>query len=132
MKAAGAALNDRLLKALECAQLHSVAPTIALEILSTYDDRVASVSLEKQASIPTRPAEIDGLYREIRELQGKVARDPSLEEAIQEKLSRLRQLQSEEATELRRRFKARLPFASGSGRQLVEKARRLLGDHPST
>ena len=117
-----------LLKALERARLYNVAPAIALEILSTYDGDITCAELENLDTSAKRTDDIDRLYTELRDLRTKAAEDPALEDEIKEKLSRLRQLQAEEASEMRKRFRAWLPFEPGSGRTALERAKRLLAD----
>ena len=115
-----------LLRALELAQLHNVAPAIAFEIISTYDREVACVGFEDLGASWRRSEEIDRLYEELGHLRVKAARAPIAEEEMNEKLSRLRKLQAEEAGEMQRQLRARLPFQPGAGKAALEKAKRLL------
>lgn len=115
-----------LLRALELARLHKVAPAVAFEIISTYDRGVAGVELEDLGSSWTRMEEIDRLYEELGHLRLKAARAPGVQEKMREKMSRLRQLQAEEAADMRERLRERLPFQPGAGRAALEKAKRLL------
>lgn len=80
---------------------------------------------------PEQPDEIDQLYRELRELNTRVAEEPELRAQIASRLSRLRELQTAEALEMRRRFEAQLPMKPGTGWQALEKAEALLRDDDS-
>jgi hypothetical protein len=73
-----------------------------------------------------RAEEISSLYRELRQLEAESS-GPSAR--MEKKLSRLRELQSEEAAEMRQRFEASLHLPPGDGRSALQEARRLLGRH---
>lgn len=73
-----------------------------------------------------REEAIDRLYSELRPLLSRAATDPSLREEAQKKLSLLRELQDDEADEIRKRFEAGLLFKSGEGRRALERAREIL------
>jgi hypothetical protein len=69
---------------------------------------------------------IDKLYAELRSLMSHAATDPSLTQEVRAKLSTLRQLQSEEADEMEKRFEAGLLLQPGEGHRALERARELL------
>jgi hypothetical protein len=77
---------------------------------------------------------IDALYIELRPLMNRAAADPSLTAEVQSKLSRLRQLQTEEADEMEKRFAAGLSLKQGEGERALERARELLAryENPSS
>jgi hypothetical protein len=115
-----------LLRALELARLHDIAPAIAFEIISAYDRGIAGVEFEDLGASWSRTEEIDRLYEELGNLRLKAAQPSVAQEEVREKLSRLRKLQAEETAEMRQRLRERMPFEPGSGRAALEKAKRLL------
>jgi hypothetical protein len=74
----------------------------------------------------SREEAIDQLYTELRPLMSRAAVDPGLRTEVQAKLARLRQLQTEEADEMVKRFDAGLLLKPGEGWQALERARELL------
>jgi hypothetical protein len=81
----------------------------------------------------SREEAIDRLYTELRPLMSRAAADPSLRDEVQAKLSTLRQLQTEEADEMEKRFDAGLLLKPGEGWQALERTRELLAryENPS-
>jgi hypothetical protein len=78
-----------------------------------------------------RAAEIDKLYAELRPLMSRAAREPDLKDQVQAKLTALRQLQSEEADEMERRFEKGLLLKPGEGWQALKRADELLARYES-
>lgn len=78
---------------------------------------------------------IDRLYAELRPLMSRAVSDPSLRGEVDARLSRLRELQSEEADEMQKRFEAGLLLKPGEGWQALDRAKELLARYensPST
>ncbi len=73
-----------------------------------------------------RSQAIEALYAELRPLMSRAVADPSLKDEVQEKLSVLRRLQTEEAEEMEKRFEASLLLKPGEGWQALERTRELL------
>lgn len=72
----------------------------------------------------TRSAEIDSLYDELCMLR---TNSPDRADLIETKFARLRELQKEEAAEMRKRFEASLSRESASSLAAIREAQRLLG-----
>ncbi|MFL6197322.1 MAG: hypothetical protein ACJ75H_24255 [Thermoanaerobaculia bacterium] len=79
-----------------------------------------------------RSRRIDELYAELRPLMNRVAVEPGLRDEIQAKLSVLRQLQTEEAEEMERRYNASSLLKPGEGLKALERARELLSRYENT
>ena len=86
--------------------------------------RTPTPARRKIATPDRRAREIDGLYSELHRL---LAESPDSSALIERKRERLRELQGEEAAEMRRRFEASLNLSPGSGFAALREARRLLG-----
>jgi hypothetical protein len=74
----------------------------------------------------SREDAIDSLYAELRPLMSRAVSDPGLREEVEAKLSRLHELQSEEADEMQKRFEAGLLLKPGEGWQALDRANELL------
>lgn len=88
-------------------------------------------SRRKAAMPDPRTREIDSLYRDLHELMEE---KPSSSDLIERKLGRLRELQQQEAAEMRKLFESSLSLPAGSGLAAIREAKRLLGrdeDSPS-
>jgi len=93
--------------------------------------RVIRSRRREAALLDPRAQEIDFLYRELHELMEE---NPSGSDLIERKLGRLRELQQQEAVEMRKLFEASLSLSAGSGFAAIREAKRLLGkdeDFPS-
>lgn len=80
-----------------------------------------------------RGRRIEALHAELRKLLARKDAEPELDEVIQQKFDRLRELQKEEAAEMRRRFEA--VWKPDEARKTREEARRFLAqyeDPPAT
>ncbi len=85
-----------------------------------------SIVSEIRSASARRAQAIDELYAELRPLMSRAAVDPSLKDEVQDKLSVLRRLQTEEAEEMEKRFEASLLLKPGEGWQALERTRELL------
>jgi hypothetical protein len=81
---------------------------------------------------PSREDAIDRLYAEVRPLMSRAVSDPSLRGEVEAKLSRLRELQSEEADEMQKRFEAGLLLKPGEGWQALDRANELLARYENS
>lgn len=72
--------------------------------------------------------EIYSLYAELRELMVRSEDEPDLEEEMESRFRRLRQLQTAEADAMHAAFESGRHLAPGRGWRALEKAREILGD----
>ncbi|HSS48214.1 MAG TPA: hypothetical protein VLX28_04650 [Thermoanaerobaculia bacterium] len=80
----------------------------------------------------SREDTIDKLYEELRPLMSRVVSDPSLRGEVDAKLSHLRELQSEEADKMQKRFEAGLLLKPGEGWQALDRANELLARYENS
>jgi hypothetical protein len=91
--------------------------------------RPAPAARAYRVSRPRPIAEqIDTLYREVGKLLALAPGDPA-RRAVGDLLTRLRELQSEEAERLQERFVSGLQLAPGTGLKALQEARDLLADN---
>jgi hypothetical protein len=95
-------------------------PTLLREVRHTFREIRAR---KRAAALNPRSQEIDALYRELHQLIAQ----PSISELAEKKLDRLRELQREEAAEMRERFEASLTLSTADARSAIHEARKLLG-----
>ncbi len=94
------------------------------------------VPAEDEATTPlqegTRSEQIDRLYAELRELMTRSTADDGRDEQIQDRFSRLRKLQEEEADAMEAVFRARHRLRPGEGLEALERARQIIEDENPT
>jgi serine/threonine protein kinase len=87
----------------------------------------ASDVLSELGETTSDATEIDELYGELRQLMARAAgEEAGVGPEIEDRLARLRRLQSEEAGLMRQRFESRLHLAPGAGLSALQTAKRLL------
>lgn len=95
--------------------------------------RGSALDRRKRAPLEySREDSIDSLYAELRPLMSRAVSDPSLRGEVEAKLSRLRELQSEEADEMQKRFEAGLLLKPGEGWQALDRANDLLARYENS
>jgi hypothetical protein len=83
------------------------------------------IRAKRKFSVPDlRAQEIDSLYDELCNLR---THSPDRADLIEAKFARLRELQKQEAAEMRKRFEASFGLMSGSGYAALREAKQLLG-----
>ncbi|HZF07938.1 MAG TPA: hypothetical protein VFE33_04020 [Thermoanaerobaculia bacterium] len=82
---------------------------------------------EREISGSSRTQEIDALYRDLRRIERQSSEDPDVAALRKSKLSRLRELQGEEAKAMRERFEAASSWQPEAGLAALREAKRLLG-----
>ena len=71
---------------------------------------------------------IDSLYAELAELSARVSKEPDVEPLMQQKMERLRQLQTKEAATMTTWFEAQRSLRPGSGYEAIKLAEELIAD----
>lgn len=108
---------------LQLEKILSVDGHLAAEV----DRLLGEADAEKQRFEPLRrEEEIESLYRELRNLMGRADDGPGVEAQIASRLTRLRQLQKEEAAEMRASIESQFHLKPGEGWEALREARRLL------
>lgn len=100
--------------------LEEILPAPGDEMILPLNEPVEAPGLQEIA------AEIDELYGRIRDLIGQRPGDPELKEAIRPLSQRLRKLQEQEADEMELSFRQKILFDPRKGRDLLERAQRIL------
>jgi hypothetical protein len=96
---------------------------LTLNLLFIVAQRKSMVQREADA----RNRTIDSLYAELRQLMSQTT--PGADSEIEERLTRLRLLQLEEAAAMRQRYEARRFLKTGAGWQALSEARKLLSEN---
>lgn len=103
-----------------------VALGVAMALLFEWMRRNRPADVSRFFGSRSRTKAIDKLYAELRPLMSRAVEDPSLQQKVDAKLDLLRQLQTEEAEEMLRRFDEGLSLKPGEALETIEQGRRLL------